>query len=597
MQIIPSQNLTWTPCYTTLQCALLTVPLDYSNPLSQHKAHIALTLYPAQSSSSSSTKAPLLINPGGPGGSGTQFIHRLGPAIQAILGDDQPVIGFDPRGVGYSLPAADCWSPVLPCPGTTKTNRRRGEGEQGGCGPQEDTFTGFAHRVEWMRDAMGIGGVRDRHSALLVGARERAANRLCSTKDGLLPGRSILGYAKTEDVVRDMVGIIDAWDRQRSEEAKTDGKLVYWGFSYGTYLGMTFARMFPERVGRVMVDGVVDAEPYESDVWEGSLMDTDKVLGTFFEGCVASGRKCALFRVGDTAKDIQRRYERILEGLEASPATFTHPEYFFPVVLRPLDIRAIVFRVLYAPVAGFPLLAGVLNSVYEGRYEQLSGLVQDLALTCQLPGGGYIPGMDDAQRAIMCSDKRRPMNLTVEEIMGYYQRTAKVSGFADIWMTAMLQCNGWDIYKTHPVTKAEPWTSEKKVETDFPVLFLSNTYDPVTPLQAAVKMALKFKGAGLLEQKAAGHCTLAVASTCTAKRVRDYVLNGKVPPPPEVDGSDYLGGKWATCEADGAPWGTEVVGMSAEDRKLVDAWETMGEVIGEVNGWGVGKRLNLNRMR
>ena len=197
----------------------------------------------------------------------------------------------------------------------------------------------------------------------------------------------------------------------------------------------------------------------------------------------------------------------------------------------------------------------------------------------------------------MCGDKRKPVNLTVSEIVKHYEKMSKHSSFADIWMLIMVQCNGWDIYKPHANPKVEPWASEKQIETAFPVLFLSNALDPVTPLRAAVKMALKFKDAGLVEQNASGHSTLSAISRCTAKVVRDYIRHGKVPPPPDVDGSDYLGGKWTICEADREPFGTGVVEMSEDDRELVEAWETLGDVIVEAGEWGLERRLHTKKLR
>jgi pimeloyl-ACP methyl ester carboxylesterase len=124
------------------------------------------------------------------------------------------------------------------------------------------------------------------------------------------------------------------------------GKLVYWGFSYGTYLGAVFSRMFPERVGRVVLDGVVDAELYEEPVWKESLVDADRVLGEFFRFCVKAGKRCDLYRDGDRAGDVKRRYEALMEGLETSPVTFTHPVYFYPVMLRGSLIKPIVLSAL-----------------------------------------------------------------------------------------------------------------------------------------------------------------------------------------------------------------------------------------------------------
>ncbi len=226
---------------------------------------------------------------------------------------------------------------------------------------------------------------------------------------------SVLGWAGTQEVARDMAGIVDAWETWVEEsggivEPEMKGKLVYWGFSYGTYLGATFARLFPDRVGRLLLDGVVDAEFYESPVWRESLVDTDKVLGTFFWYCVVARSRCDLYRNGDQPADVKRRYEAVMERLNTSPVTFTHPEHFFPVVLRASLIKMLVFSILYQPIQGFPVLATLLNYIYEERYEILGPLFQDTELLCSLSGNPVVASaMTDAQRAIMCSDKTQPV--------------------------------------------------------------------------------------------------------------------------------------------------------------------------------------------
>ena len=227
---------------------------------------------------------------------------------------------------------------------------------------------------------------------------------------------SVLGWAGTQEVARDMAGIVDAWDRWVEKrggkvEAGMKGKLVYWGFSYGTYLGATFARLFPDRVGRLLLDGVVDAEFYESPVWRESLVDTDKVLGRFFWYCAQARGRCDLYRDGDEAADVRRRYEAVMERLEASPVTFTHPEHFYPVVMRASLIKMLVFSILYQPIQGFPVLATLLNYIHEERYEVLGPLFQDTELLCSLSGNPIVmTAMTDAQRAIMCSDKTQAVS-------------------------------------------------------------------------------------------------------------------------------------------------------------------------------------------
>ncbi len=184
--------------------------------------------------------------------------------------------------------------------------------------------------------------------------------------------------------------------------------------------------------------------------------------------------------------------------------------------------------------------------------------------------------------------------MSLPEIQSRFTTMASISQFADVWTDLMLQCNGWDVYaQNHPATSPKPWPQPdgaEQIETSFPILFLSNTLDPVTPLSAAVEMALKFKHAGLLEQKAEGHCTVSASSRCTARVVRDYLLDGKVPPPPKVDGKKYLQGTWQTCEAESSPFEPpgRIQRMTFEDeeKRLVEAFDKVREVMDAAPRWG-----------
>lgn len=118
MQIEPSENITWTPCFQTHFCARLSLPLDHSNPSpSGLHTEIALLLRPSplkptnlRSSSSSQPKTKnILVNPGGPGSSGTTFLLNRGAHLHSIVGPEFDLLGFDPRGVGASTPLARCF--------------------------------------------------------------------------------------------------------------------------------------------------------------------------------------------------------------------------------------------------------------------------------------------------------------------------------------------------------------------------------------------------------------------------------------------------------------------------------------------------------
>lgn len=180
---------------------------------------------------------------------------------------------------------------------------------------------------------------------------------------------------------------------------------------------------------------------------------------------------------------------------------------------------------------------------------------------------------------------------------------AATSQFADIWIGLMMQCNGWDI-SWHADQK--PWPSslssatDDTIDTAFPVLFLSTTYDPVTPLRAAVKMALKFKGAGLLEQESQGHCTISTVSRCTARAVRDYVDRGKVPAAPTVGDTQLFTGEWTRCAADEVPWGAGSAGAeqveveTAEEREMAEGWRQVQRVMDKMKRWGVEEQKGLD---
>lgn len=96
---------------------------------------------------------------------------------------------------------------------------------------------------------------------------------------------------------------------------------------------------------------------------------------------------------------------------------------------------------------------------------------------------------------------------------------ASLSSWADVWMTVMLGCEGWKIKAVDPPMRWDdhPAHKQKPIKTSHPLLFISNTADPVTPLKAGVKMARKFVDAGLVEQHSEGHCSLAAVSKCTSK--------------------------------------------------------------------------------
>ena len=171
------------------------------------------------------------------------------------------------------------------------------------------------------------------------------------------------------------------------------------------------------------------------------------------------------------------------------------------------------------------------------------------------------------------------MNLTIPQILTAHKEAANTSHLADIWTEANLDCNGWTVYdptypRVHLPWHDGPHEAPYDVQTAFPILFMTNSLDPVSPRYAAFKMAGKFNDSRLLEQRAAGHTTLSAISTCTAKVVRDYVRDGKLPPTPRP----ATEGGWMVCEGDGGPWRVAVRderSVDDDEVQLVRAFKTL----------------------
>ncbi|KAA8573083.1 hypothetical protein EYC84_003613 [Monilinia fructicola] len=620
-EIIPSVKLKWYPCFeapgSNFKCARLTVPMDYHRPLNESddnpKVHIALILIPGSHTGDAQfSKSPLLLNPGGPGGSGTFFGLKAGREIQQIVGEDQDVIGFDPRGVGATTPRADCFS-------------------YGGTydGVGDDQARGDYHRLLFTATGAGIGIANSSSTALRhLDARAKTMAKLCAEKDSLSGKDSIFRHAGTPSVARDMLSIVDAWDEwtasvmeespyddptdfDTSDEKDSDhepaevsletkGKLMYWGFSYGTLLGSTFASMFPDRVGRLVLDGVVDADHYVAPIWKESQRDADKVWSSFFKYCHEAKSSCQFYKPNDEITDIEERFESVMENLKENPISLVMKDTLTPFILTYSDIKFVVFMALYAPMQGFRSLAALLVILERNLGDwfefDTTPPSYDLKPVCEhsQPRWSYA---DDAQRAIMCSDKRYPLNQTFSDIENMFEDLGAQSTFADAWMTIMIQCSGYDIESIDPPMRWDdhPAHRQEPIKTSFPLLYISNTADPVTPLAAGLKMTTKFADAGFFEQESEGHCSIAVKSRCTIAKIRAYFREGKVPGVPKLgtSGTNLLDGEWEKCPTDERPWHEyqppdeeENSDAKAAELGRLEAWGGIRDAFAKIDVWG-----------
>ena len=261
-----AQPLRWHPCTVQgagLQCASLRVPLDYARP-GGRKITLALSRVPA-TAPASQQQGDLLVNPGGPGGPGRGLASFVAEGLNPQVAADYNIIGFDPRGVGGSVPALSC---------------------------DPSFFTQLRPNY--------IPPNASAEQLLVSRARSYAAD--CEKRYGWL-----LPYMTTKDAARDMDSI---------RAALGVPKISYFGYSYGTYLGQVYATLFPHHLRRMVLDSVVDP----AGAWYADNIGQDYAfqgrMEAFFAWAAAHN---ATYRLGSTPAQVQRAWYTARARLQAHP--------------------------------------------------------------------------------------------------------------------------------------------------------------------------------------------------------------------------------------------------------------------------------------
>ncbi|KAI0917846.1 hypothetical protein AcV5_002682 [Taiwanofungus camphoratus] len=532
--LVPSEEITWSSCFSGYKCARLILPLDYLSPSGAGpNATIALQMIPA--TDMTNYRGTILINPGGPGGSGTSAVSRYGMNISRVVGGSYDVLGFDPRGTGASTPSADCFD-------------------------SESQFKIWTLQAGDRFLNLSDGSVE------MARAKERVVGQRCLNALGG-NGREETGTVKDWGAGRFMSTASVATDMLKIVEKLGQEKLLYWGFSYGSVLGQYFSAMYPDKVGRVVIDGVYDAYNYRGSLWNSNLADTDAVVQSFYAFCHRAGPvKCPLYE--STADKVQARVDTILRQLEEEPVA-TPFASGGPIVLTKKVLHEFMFRATYKPTAMFNTVADALVAVERNNQTALSSLASqlDVSFECKCKETPQWLAENEAFYAIACGDGD-PVSYSPDNYTTYFNNLSAVSPFASpIWGIHYLQCTEWRIRPkwryTGPLAAAN---------TSHPLLLISPQYDPVCPLADARKVHQRYGGSGLLVQNSYGHCSISSPSLCTAKHVRAYFLNGTLPEEGTV------------CEPDELPFvgvvnREETDIMSTDDKELLDALRVMAEEV------------------
>ncbi|KAF1836666.1 alpha/beta-hydrolase [Decorospora gaudefroyi] len=533
----PSKRLKFHKCFDGFECAKLSLPFDYFNgTYPNHTVNIAIVKLAARVPVDNPRHGgPILLNPGGPGGSGATFALGVGKAFQTVVdpsvdprlasGDAKyfDIIGFDPRGIGWSEPAARCMPDQ---PSSWSWNLRE---ENEGLVESSDAALG---RLWSMTHAFGAS---------------------CKLAEDDHDGPDIKQYMSTASVARDMLEITERHEEWVATEvarlaaqkvgkrlggdynitySTAEAKLQYWGFSYGTYLGSTFASMFPDRVGRLVLDGVVSPYDYRHGLGNGSLTDTEKAMNSFYTYCHYVGPdQCPLATANSTVAAIEERTQGIVQSLYHNPLPIVSPEG--PDFLTWSNVKIMLFAAMYTPQPMFEYIGEILADIEAGGGQYIDELTQAARYThvysCAANGSvesSLLTSFIVANSAVLCSDGVEQNHITRDEFYAHWKLQDALSPTGgSYWSMLLMRCTAWKIRAMHKFEG--PFGGN----TSHPILFISNTADPVSPLRNGRDMRDLFADSELLVADHAGHCSVSLPDPCVLARVRTYFQTGELPAP------------------------------------------------------------------
>ena len=545
----PSKRLSYQACYDGLKCARLEVPLDWTNSSNLNTVVLAIGVLPAKVKPTDLKHGgTVFIQPGGPGGSGLDLLRTSARGMQEIIDGDKhfDILAWDPRGVKFTTPSTACF---------------------------ENDLDRQVYSLK--KSAVGFMDSSDSSFDKLWAAAEGFGELCAQSTTGVYEdGWNIRQYVSTAMVARDMVGIVDALEEERQKSValsqRTQGLLTsespallnYWGYSYGTMLGITFASMFPERIGRMILDGVVDAPDYAATGWTANLQDTHKGLIQMLQDCFDGKELCPLYDDSVTSvRDLGQKVTKFMLHLRDNPIPVVHNGTVDMITIS--DVRYQIFDYLYSPMERYPWTGQMLADLMAGNTTLLIPELPRIKIPKSPTGlginedpappprkwsaSGYEHQME-ATPSILCGDGDSLTNMTKADFKSYLALLRHQEPIAaGYWAGIKLPCVFWpDSLRPEGRNRfAGPFTSKQSNYSpgSSPILFIGNTADPVTPVRNAHAMAKWHEGSVVLTQDMPGHCSGTFKpSECTFGHIKKFFATGELPE------------KGSICTGDRRPW-------------------------------------------
>jgi pimeloyl-ACP methyl ester carboxylesterase len=451
------QKLSWSGCGGEFQCAKLTVPTDYAKPAG---STITLSLLRLRTEGDDRLGS-LVINPGGPGGSGVDYARSARAVISDAVRDRYDVVGFDPRGVGTSTP--------LKCLSDAETDQLVA------ADPTPDDPAEVRSTISLFEQ---------------LAARCKAG------------GGELLAHVTTRDAARDM-------DVLRA--ALGDSKLTYLGKSYGTFLGATYAELFPGNVGNVVLDGALDPALPSEQVNLGQAKGFEQATRAFVADCAKSS-ECPL---GSDVDAGMQQLRDFLSQLDADPLPTGDAD-------RPLTegLGALGIAVVMYDENGWPVLREALSQAFAGEGAEMLRLAD--IYTGRTQQGTYSSNQNTVIYAVNCTDRSDPSGglEEVERTVDEFEKVAPTWGPFLAW--SQLPCDYWPV-------EGEGAPAPIRAEGSGPIVVVGTTGDPATPYEWSVNLSKELADGHLITYEGEGHTAYLRGSRCVDKAVDAYLLRGEVP--------------------------------------------------------------------
>jgi len=493
-------TLNWQSCDGGFLCASATVPLDYTNPTGA-TVQLAVVEHPA--TDPAHRIGSVFFNPGGPGGSGIDELESLYPNFPATVRARFDVISWDPRGIGRST--------VLKCFETT------GDEQQFLSGLPAGYPIGDAQQRLW----------EDTYARF---------DQACAAHAGPL-----LAHDTTADTARDL-------DLLR--QAVGDPALNYIGASYGTYIGATYANLFPNKVRAIALDSNVDPVQWATGTDDsahrlgtflrvGSDQGSAATLDAFLDLCGRATTQSCAFSAGSPAAT-HAKFDTLTERLAGNPVQLAG--FTFTKALTVSLIINLLYEVQSVPggLSGWPGAATVLQNLWLRSSGGSAPATKAIAIA--LPGLGVAPTADapyvgrESELGVLCSDDPNPRVPSRFPAQAAFA-SARSGVVGPYWAWIAEACAHWPVLA--PQRYAGPWNRP----TAHPILVVGTTVDPATPYQGAVAMSRRLADARLLTVRGYGHSALGNHSNCVDAIEGAYFVTGALPPPGTV------------CQQDRSPFG------------------------------------------